>query len=68
MVPKCLETLRDHTRTVLVPKCPGPEVSVKHEKEHKIWGLCSVRFDDKGSVLFGFFIDGIGNGLTVSIS
>jgi len=29
MVPKCLETLRDHTRTVLVPKCPGPEVSVK---------------------------------------
>ena len=29
MVPKCLETLWDHTRTVLVPKCPGPEVSIK---------------------------------------
>jgi len=40
----------------------------RDEKEHKIWGLCSVRFDDKGSVLLGFFIDGIGNGLIVSIS
>jgi len=47
MVPNCLETLWDHTRTVLVPKCPGPEVSVnlRNNDAFSSWAV-SLRLDN----------------------